>query len=56
MDVSMISPLIKEDVMDSALLFLKDNAIAVGIVLTIVGLIGGAIGASVRFLIDSKKI
>ncbi|MTC53854.1 hypothetical protein GKR56_11485 [Providencia alcalifaciens] len=42
--------------MDNALLFLKDNAVAVGIVLTIVGLIGGAIGASVRFLIDSKKI
>lgn len=56
MDVSMISALNKEDVMDSALLFLKDNAVAVGIVLTIVGLIGGAIGASVRFLIDSKKI
>ncbi len=56
MDVSMISPLIKEDFMDSALLFLKDNAVAVGIVLTIVGLIGGAIGASARFLIDSKKI
>ncbi|HHR5902418.1 TPA: hypothetical protein ACS7XC_003371 [Providencia alcalifaciens] len=42
--------------MDSALLFLKDNAVAVGIVLTIVGLIGGAIGASVRILIDNKKI
>lgn len=42
--------------MDNTLLFLKDNAVAVGIVLTIVGLIGGAIGASVRFLIDSKKI
>lgn len=56
MDVSMIPPLIKEDFMDNALLFLKDNAVAVGIVLTIVGLIGGAIGASIRFLIDSKKI
>lgn len=56
MDVSMIPTLIKEDIMDNALLFLKDNAVSVGIVLTIVGLIGGAIGASVRFLIDNKKI
>ncbi|MCM2366516.1 hypothetical protein AAFQ97_09605 [Proteus terrae] len=42
--------------MDNALLFLKDNAVAVGIALTAVGLIGGAIGASIRFLIDNKKI
>lgn len=42
--------------MDNTLLFLKDNAVSIGVVLTIVGLIGATIGASVRFLIDSKKI
>lgn len=42
--------------MDSALLFLKDNAVAVGVVLTFIGLVGAVVGASVRFLIDSKKI
>lgn len=56
MDVSMISSLNKENTMDSALLFLKDNAVAVGVVLTFIGLVGAVVGASVRFLIDSKKI